>query len=32
MWAMGELEIYSDPKRRAAEVNRRTILMFAADD
>jgi hypothetical protein len=29
---MGELEIYADPKKRAAEVNRRTMLMFAEDD
>ena len=29
MWAMGELELYADPGRRAAEINRRTILMYA---
>ncbi|HJO50434.1 MAG TPA: integrase arm-type DNA-binding domain-containing protein [Sulfitobacter pontiacus] len=31
MWAMGELELYADPKTRAAEINRRTIQMFAND-
>ena len=32
MWAMGELEIYADPDSRTAELNRRTIQMFADDD
>lgn len=29
MWAMDELELYVDPETRTAEVNRRTIQMFA---
>jgi len=28
---MGELELYADPETREAEVNRRTIQMFADD-
>jgi integrase len=32
MWAMGEFELYADPVRRTAEVNRRTIEMFAEED
>jgi len=32
MWAMGEVEFYADPEARTAEVNRRMILEFAADE
>ncbi|WP_375263552.1 tyrosine-type recombinase/integrase [Palleronia sp.] len=32
MWAMGEVELYADPEMRTAEVNRRTIQIFAEED